>query len=712
MKSSSFCLFFIAVFFVVRPSVADNALALAYQKGPYQVDSEEYRLPAKIHPEILKDEKTEIWARVFFPSNIKELNSLPLVVMLHGNHATCGRGKNPRIDDNSKYTTTGKCPQGYVVVPNHEGYNYLAKQLASWGVITVSINANRGINGGKSSPDDVALIKARGRLILKHLALLNKWFERGSLSKKLQPKFRQLIRKIDFNRVGLFGHSRGAQGIRAAYALYQEPGSLWQTLIPELSIKALYEIGGTDFPIVNAVTHALDYLNADQVAWNQLLPLCDGDVVDAQGKNPFERMISNYSLMDETQKSLYEVWGANHNFFNTEWQIPDVRFEICAHTDKLYSQEAQGSESQQIIAETSALAFFSAHLLDKKEDFTHFNPLYPLPARLKKITQIDRDYLPSRDLDSIAVVDDFNQATGVNSSGFNNNHHLIRIEHENIDPSFKIKQRAAIIHWENTGDTPFFESVWSAKGQGKDVSSFVTLDFRITRSDSILNTLSTTDFSIHLVDANLKPSNPVKLSEFSLLNGPGSYNEYQFNPIFQTIRIPLTQFDGIDLKNIHAVRFAFDQTLTGSIYLSNIRFNKDYGKGIASTYENRPPIPMRPISIPYSSSTQMVVPEALLVQTPFNKIKAIRVIRPAHPYRADEELVEIHLESREKFIVSDSLPILSIGEKKFMQSRFGEDGNQHEMIFTIPKQEYDQLSGVESVVVSNGKTWLFGKIQE
>ncbi|GGI76606.1 hypothetical protein [Legionella impletisoli] len=705
MKSARLCLIIALSFFFVTRCLAHNSFAIEDQNGPYEVDTEEYRLPAKIHTDVLNDEKTEIWARVFFPKNIEQLSPSPLVIMLHGNHSTCGRGKNPRIDDDTSYTITGECPKGYVVVPNHEGYNYIAKQLASWGIITISINSNRGINGGKSSPDDVALIKARGRLILKHLSLLYKWFAANSFPRKLNPKLKPIVNKMDFTRVGLFGHSRGAQGIRAAYALYQEPGSAWKTLMPELSINALYEIGGTDFPIFNSYTHMLDQLNADQVAWNQLLPLCDGDVVDAQGKNPFERMINDDSIIDNTPKSLYEVWGANHNFFNTEWQIPDVRFEICSHSDILFSPFDKDSKRQQLIAQNSVLAFFKGHLLNRKEDMAHFNPLSPLPIILKQITQIDRDYFPSRNNHSIAVVDNFNQNTGINSSGFSNVHHHIKIIHGEVDPSLKVKQRVAKIQWERVMNTPYFESVWSAIGQGKDISSFMTLDFRVMRSDSILNRANETDLSIHLVDADEKISTPVKLSEFSILNGPGSYDdEYQFNPLFRTVRIPLSQFQGVDLRKIHSVRFSFDQTESGAIYLTTIRFNKDYGPGFDTTKE----MPHRIPSF-HKSANDARVSHSLIVPEKLNQIKVVQLNQPKQAH-TNEEFVEIHLESQEKFIVSDALPILRIGKMEFMLSRYSDSGDQHKLIFTIPKEQYEQFSGLESVVVSNGKTWHFGKL--
>src|SRR5262249_52529926 len=127
-------------------------------RGEFSVATSQYRLPASIDPTIMTDRATEIWARVWWPKKEK-LERLPLVVFLQGNHGTCetffcsvancGRliplPNGPRIDDRRDYTFTGTCPlkgQGdppaefdYVVTPNHEGYAYLAEQLASRGFL-------------------------------------------------------------------------------------------------------------------------------------------------------------------------------------------------------------------------------------------------------------------------------------------------------------------------------------------------------------------------------------------------------------------------------------------------------------------------------------------------------------------------------------------------------------------------------------------------
>src|SRR5204863_3527690 len=65
-----------------------------------------------------------------------------------------------------------------------------------------------------------------------------------------------LTGKIDFTNVGLMGHSRGGQGVLAAYNLYRTPSIdpratpadiTWSSRIPGMNIKGIFEIAPTDF---------------------------------------------------------------------------------------------------------------------------------------------------------------------------------------------------------------------------------------------------------------------------------------------------------------------------------------------------------------------------------------------------------------------------------------------------------------------------------
>ena len=70
--------------------VAPDATLLS--GGPITVS--EYKLPAAIDPVVSSALATELWARVYRPSNLGS-STHPLLVLLHGNHATCGRLSGP-----------------------------------------------------------------------------------------------------------------------------------------------------------------------------------------------------------------------------------------------------------------------------------------------------------------------------------------------------------------------------------------------------------------------------------------------------------------------------------------------------------------------------------------------------------------------------------------------------------------------------------------
>ena len=114
----------------------------------------EYKFDAAVDPDILDDRETQVWARVYYPWPLDPNQRYPLLVFLHGNHNTCGHGSNPRVDDKNDYMKYGTCPDDYKVVPNHDGYGYLAESLAANQFIVVSINANRGISAAHGITGD------------------------------------------------------------------------------------------------------------------------------------------------------------------------------------------------------------------------------------------------------------------------------------------------------------------------------------------------------------------------------------------------------------------------------------------------------------------------------------------------------------------------------------------------------------------------------
>src|SRR5215831_4926996 len=552
-------------------------------QGEFAVDTSIYRLPASTDPTIMTDRATEIWARVWRPRT-DQLQGLRLVVFLHGNHGTCGTftcsadecGRDiplpdgPRIDDRRDYTFTGTCPrQGegnpparsdYVVTPNHEGYAYLAEQLASRGFLVVSINANRGITAGNLQDlRDRGLNLARGRLVLKHLELLSRW-NRGIEPTPSSLGF-SLQGAINFKQVALVGHSRGGEGVRAAYNLYTgrnvdfDPYDTidWRSRIPDaVEIKGIFEIAPVDRQTGRT-------FNAEGITWSVMLPGCDGDVINQQGMWPYDRMMKSFSEDPARQKAFYYVLGANHNYWNTEWQFSDSSgcFDSSIQlfvTDPVTGilPGVTGSERQRTTGSASILALVRGVLHPDEDEqsarfLTNFDPQYQLPTVVTDAARIQRGFIASPSSIVTQSLEDFDQPTGTSQFGVPNQasnvtvEHLAVIEHgipfntrdeHGVVVRLPAFLRAGKISWQRAGADVYFQINFAAAGSGLDLSPNATLDFRVDRET---------------------PK--------------------------RTALIPMDAFVFDQLQQTRGIRLTFDNTATGSIYVTNFRGSR---RGIRS----------------------------------------------------------------------------------------------------------------------------------
>ncbi len=673
----------LALILLIGLSLADHVWASLdpFERGIFATTTGEYRMMPEVDPEVLGDRMTEIWARVYYPQELGSIKH-PLIFFLHGNHATCGIGTAPRRDISCEYTYSGTCSNGYTVTPNHEGYGYAADLLASWGYIVVSINANRGITCGDGIPGDDSLNLARGRLVLKHLALWTTWEKAGNAPASIGVDGSFWHEHIDFGQVGLMGHSRGGEGVRAALNFLKDPGSKWQSEMPELNIRGIFEIG--------AVDRGSDrILDAPGAAWNQLLPMCDGDVSDLQGADPFERM-----LVDPTetqQKSLLYVWGANHNYFNTEWQVSDSNYCFAAPGTthpKIFDPKLPGSERQKKIAQAAMTAFFRTKVpfsgtLPLPEQF--FNTLYPMPQSVQNITRIGRDFTLSPASDEALRVDDFDRDSGVNTSGEPNTKSNVQVLHTNLSHA-----RVAKVSWNELSEANYYQLNWIKQGLGRDISRFATLDFRVSRG--LLFGGSNIDFSVALVDSSDSVSRPIALSSFAQLNPPGNSTTASF----QSVRIPLESFEFDGLSSVQAVRFTFDRGLSHqTVYIANVRIVRDRDASML-TLESTTPMNSE-INTDFDS---IVEPIPSIVNSEHNRIASIKT---------SGNFVEIELASDKPFPVTDALPQITWGEMISRKSKYPRSGRTDRLIFMIEKSKFHPQAANVAPVVRIGRdlVWLF-----
>ena len=517
----------------------------------------------------------ELRASIHYPTNLSGA-PLPLIVLMHGRHATCFKGASALLQ--WPCTFNGSQP-----IPSYQGYDYFSSVLASHGYVVVSVSAN-GVNAVDNSVFDLGAL-ARAELIQKHLDILNTFNTTGGT-----PFGTKFVGKFDMTRVGTMGHSRGGEGVVRHYVLNDSLGAPY-------GIKAVFPLAPVDFNRFVVNNAALDVL----------LPYCDGDVSDLQGVHFYDD--ARYNVPgDLAPKHYVLVMGANHNFYNTIWS-PSSPFPGAAndwqafvaggHSDSHCGTVRGNKRLTEAQQRGTGLAYMSAFFRAYVGGENQFIPILTGDAPPPPSAQTNDLFVSYHAPSSAAFRLDVNRLLENLNLTLNNLGGAVtqlgltpydlcggeapqpatclpgqpNARQPHTTPSARSAARGLSqlrTGWNNfTGN--YRNDIPSMLG---NVSGYQAVQFRVGVNFADPRNLEdlAQDFRVILTDAGGSTAS-VRVSDVSgaLYFPPGNVGPVP-KVVLNTVRVPLSAFGGVNLNNVRSVQFTFDERLAGAVLITDVAF--------------------------------------------------------------------------------------------------------------------------------------------
>lgn len=549
--------------------------------GPYTVTKGEYNLGDAVADLDSLTPNAEVRASVHYPTSLVG-GPFPVIILLHGRHSTCYRTTAP-------YTSSSAwpCPTGYASIESFQGYDYHARFMASHGyiVISISCNAINAVDGPMANRG----MPARGQLVQYHLDLWNTWNTTGGAPASLGlPSM--FVGKLDMQRIGTMGHSRGGEGVVYNALLNRSLGSPY-------GIKAVLTLAPVDF--FRKKLNGIPLMN--------IAPYCDGDVSNIQGVYFYDD-VRYTDTTDETPKYNVMMLGANHNFYNTVWTpgsyIAGTADDWGASsTDPHCGASVAGNgrydtTTQKMAYNTYASAFFRQHvggeqqfapILETKDiippvtsmlDTTNVFVSYH-PGRTERLDINRVDTLMNTTLNTMA---DTVTTVGMLSSGICGGGLAIPLcavaTQQAKEPhrgTTTLKGLAQMgLRWNDT--TAYYQN--ELPPAQRNLSLIDAIQFRAALRFNQCTPGVDLDFTVQMIDsAGNVASQTVREHSLALFYQPGTSTTLLPKVMFNAVRIPIDSFVGINLTKVTKVKFLFNKSASGSILISDLAFvNKKCGK--------------------------------------------------------------------------------------------------------------------------------------
>ena len=486
----------------------------------------------------------------------------PVVVILHGTHPGC-----PEIDHVDRWPCDLADEQ-----PNYRGFSYLAQHLAAHGYVALSMNINAENTFGFGEPTPGERLKQIVNLQLRALA---------TASAGGENKFGvDLEGKADLHRLALAGHSRGGE--------------------MALMIAQDAEMGGSNAggygPVAGVLQIApspgfVDPANGSPVPVGIILPMCDGDVIQQEGQKLYE----GARLASDQQAWVTSAFldRANHNYFNST--LGDDPFGRQGRSD---CEALLDAPTQQRFLDNYAVDFL-AMLFGSNADAAAAKPrlgidpkmpapaeLYGLPSRVAVLPSaadrtaifapVTADELKTNRLDGAVM------SQGVKLFFCEAGYYTPSMR-PGMEPCRRVNviipgdPALALVSWEKPGAALRFEI---PQGKG-DLSEAAAISLRAAIDPiSNLNAAGKGQaFTVQLTDGAGKTAAVHTRSAEPALQFP--IGKVEDDPVFEgglfngrvpltTVRLPLRDFEGVNLSDIREMALVFDQTPSGSLFMGDV----------------------------------------------------------------------------------------------------------------------------------------------
>ncbi|HEY0779876.1 MAG TPA: peptidoglycan-binding protein, partial [Gemmatirosa sp.] len=502
--------------------------------------------PVRIDPADATKFVTRVRFQLAFPPSAANptvpagTGQLPLAVLVHGNHAA--------------YFLAGG------VLAEHEsykGYRYLQEELARQGIASISVDTNLANQLG-------SFIELRADLALAALARLRR---------RVTTSGDALFGRIDFDRVGLMGHSRGGD---AVVRVVKKNAAL--SGAARVGIQTVCSLSPTDVTGGQVPADRVFVADRELGFYSVVYGALDGDVSGLGGSN--DSFGTGFRHYDRARcpKALVFAERCCHNSFNSVWHHDglDAGLDPADATSGRLADEAThqaiateyigGQFAWQLRGATTRAQLFSgvtpsatgmttAHLWAFGDQFRHVDDFEQPAALLAGV---------SRRLDAGAAVEDFGSIV---VGGVSLNDHVLEqghVVHANVAAATR---------------SPFGVSLQLGAGQ-RDLSAFTTLALDVGSLFDVTSPAS--------IATGAPPAFQVTVRDTSgaaAVVGVAAFSPAPGRPFFhrlvtgenvtalhlETVRAPLSAFTGVDLRNVAAIVFDASLSPNAHVFVDDVK---------------------------------------------------------------------------------------------------------------------------------------------